>query len=308
MKAFVFPGQGAQLIGMGKDLYEKYDEAKKLYDRANEILDMDISKICFDGPKEDLDLTPNCQPAILLTSCACLEVLKNNNADFNPDFVAGLSLGEYTALVAAGSISFEDALRTVRKRGQLMQEAADQNPGGMASVIGLKREACEELLKECVGDDILVLANFNCPGQVVFSGHHAAVDRVVEQAKGKGARMAVKLAVSGAFHSPLMQPAADGLAAVLQGVEIKRPNVKFVPNYTAEYLDDPEAIKGSLVNQLTGSVRWEDSMNLLLSDGLEQIFEIGPGKVLSGLMKRINRKTGMICLGTVENFDKLSEV
>jgi [acyl-carrier-protein] S-malonyltransferase len=292
--AALFPGQGSQSVGMGRDVVETSSAARRVFERASAVLGVDLAAICFDGPAATLEATDVQQPAIFVTSVAIWAAL----AERTPGAVAfesmaGLSLGEYTALHLAGAIGFEDALRVVRTRGQLMQRAAESTPSGMVSVIGLDGDAVEELCAEAAQGAVLVPANFNCPGQVVVSGVTAACERLVPLAESRGGR-AVALKVAGAFHSPLMQSAAEGLATALADVSIRPPAVPVVSNVTARPHDRPEAIRAALVQQLVKPVQWQAGVEYLIGLGFERFVEIGPGRVLTGLMRKINRKVAAV--------------
>lgn len=281
--AYLFPGQGSQSVGMGKDHYENNSKFAEYVDQANDILGYDLKKIMFEGPQEALKQTENTQPAIFLHSVALY-----NTLDANPDMVAGHSLGEFSALVACEAVSFEDALKIVRKRGQLMQNAGEQNPGTMAAIIGMKDDVVEDVCaraREVVGKDVIA-ANYNCPGQLVISGDVEAVKKAVELAKGEGCRLAKLLPVSGAFHSSLMQPAYDGLKENLEKLEIQEPECPIYSNYTAEPTTDPEEIRSNLLNQLLNPVKWTQTLLNMSDNGADQFVEVGPGKVLQGLVKR----------------------
>ncbi|MEX0722880.1 MAG: ACP S-malonyltransferase [Gracilimonas sp.] len=281
--AYLFPGQGSQFVGMGKELYDSNPSAAEYFDKANEILGIDLKTIMFEGPEEKLKQTEFTQPAIFLHSVALYKTL-----DATPDMVAGHSLGEFSALVACGAVSFEDALKIVRRRGELMQQAGTENPGTMAAVIGLDDEAVEKVCAQASEESgkEVVAANYNCPGQLVISGYKEAVEKAVELAKENGARMAMLLPVSGAFHSSLMQPAYDGLKDQLQQLDIKEPNCPIYSNYTAEPTTDTEDIRSNLLNQLLNPVRWTQTLNNMSSNGADSFVEVGPGKVLQGLVKR----------------------
>jgi [acyl-carrier-protein] S-malonyltransferase len=290
---FLFPGQGAQAVGMGRQLAETLPAARALYDRANQILGYDLAKLCFEGPAEQLDSTVHSQPALFVTSLAGLEFLKANQ----PDVVsaaaatAGLSLGEYTALVFAGVMSFEDGLKVVQQRGRAMQDAADAVPSGMTSILGMEAAKIEELCTQARGPgEVLQIANYLCPGNIVVSGHKAACAKVAELATAAGAMKTIPLAVAGAFHTPIMQPAVEKLSAALAGVKLNTPRIPVVSNVDAAVHTDPEEIRSLLVKQLVSPVRWEDSQRYLLIQGYGPHWEIGPGRVLRGLLKRIERK------------------
>ncbi|MCK4913556.1 MAG: ACP S-malonyltransferase [Planctomycetes bacterium] len=295
--AFLFPGQGAQSVGMGKTIAESSPIAAKIFDKANEILGFDLKSICFEGPAEKLNTTSISQPAIFTTSAAVMEVFKNNSetANITPDITAGLSLGEYTALYAAGVISFEDALILCSKRGQAMQAAAEANPGAMVCLIGINEEKTKQLCEEAAEDEILAGVNFNCPGQIVISGTKSACERAEKLAEKYGAAKAVRLTVSGAFHTEMMASAADALKEALQNAKISDPaNVKIIANIDADYYTTGENIREGLIKQLTCPILWQKCMQRLLTESVENFYEIGPGKVLTGLMRRINRKTKVI--------------
>ena len=291
--AFLFPGQGAQAVGMAQQLIETTPEARALFDQASEVLGYNLAELCVSGPAETLNTTDHSQPAIFVASLAALESLKKEN----PELVsacgatAGLSLGEYTALVFAGVMSFEDGLRVVQERGLAMQAAAELTQSGMVSIVGLETDQVEKVVAEVRQDgEVLQLANYLCPGNIVVSGHTAACARLEEPANAEGARMVMPLTVAGAFHTPLMQPAVERLTAVLENVTLHAPRIPVVSNVDATAHDDPEEIRQLLVQQVVSPVRWEDSMNKLLADGTDQFYEIGPGRVLRGLLKRIARK------------------
>ena len=290
--AFLFAGQGAQFVGMGKRIYQSHSAVKSLFDRANELLGYEISQLCFEGPTEELDSTAYSQPAIFLVSLATLEVLKEQFAEeFDTcSAAAGLSLGEYTALVFAGAISFEDGLKLVQKRGQAMQEASDAIPGGMVSILGLEQPLVEELCDKARGDGVLQIANVLCPGNIVVSGTNESCEKIAELARPAGAMKAVPLAVAGAFHTPLMQPAVEKLAEALSAVTVQTPKIPIISNVDAKLHTDPNEIRQILLKQILQPVQWEASMKALLEDGYDQFFEIGPGRVLRGLLRRVDRK------------------
>lgn len=285
--AYVFPGQGSQYVGMGKDLYEAYPEVKELYQQANEILGYDISQVSFEGPEEKLKQTFITQPAILIHSIAASMLVKGKDALFT----AGHSLGEFSALIAAGSLSFEDAVKLVQLRGELMQRAGEENEGTMAAIVGLDplkvMEACEEAREE----GIVQVANYNSPGQIVISGSIPGVERAMALAKEKGAKLVKRLVVHGAFHSPLMESALEDFKVALDFTEFKKIKIPLYTNVNAMPITkdtDLENIKESLYNQLTSSVRWDESIVNMINDGAKEFIELGPGKVLQGLIKRIN--------------------
>ena len=289
--AFLFPGQGAQSVGMCKSIYDKYPCAKSLFDRASEILGDDLAKLCFEGPKEQLDSTVNSQPALFVSALAALEMLKEVKPDLvaSATHTAGLSLGEYAALVFAGALTFEDGLRVVRRRGQVMQESADRRPSGMASLLMLEREKVQSICDEASSVGQVSIANFLCPGNLVISGEKPAVAKAVELAEAAGGKT-VTLAVAGAFHTSIMEPADQKLAEALASVAIQKPRIPIVSNVDASVHWEPDEIRQLLVRQVVNPVRWEDSIRWLLAQGVAEFTEVGPGKVLAGLLKRIDRK------------------
>lgn len=285
--AYLFPGQGSQNVGMGKDHYESNTDFAQLVDQADEILGISLKDIMFEGPDEKLKQTEFTQPAIFLHSVALYQTL-----DASPDMVAGHSLGEFSALVACRAVTFEDALKIVRRRGQLMQEAGEKQSGTMAAVIGMEDEAVEKVCSQArdeLGKEVIA-ANYNCPGQLVISGDVEAVKRAVEIAKEQGCRLAKVLPVSGAFHSKLMQPAYEGLKEGLEQLDIKEPDCPIIQNYTARPSTDPEEIRTNLLNQLLNPVRWTQTLEQMHSDGATRFVEVGPGNVLQGLVKRTLKK------------------
>ncbi|GAN32473.1 MAG: acyl-carrier-protein S-malonyltransferase [Candidatus Brocadia sinica] len=303
----LFPGQGTQYVGMGKDFYTQFKEAQEIFNQANEILGFDIAELCFHGKQEELNKTSACQPAILVNSLAILEVLKRNSAIQGNTYLAaaGLSLGEYTAHVSAGSMAFRDAVRLVYKRGMFMQEACNANPGGMVSIIGLEDEKVEQICAEVRPLGVICAANYNSPGQVVISGEKPLLEKASVLARERGARMVVPLKVDGAFHSDLMSPASDKLAKELEATPISKPNVPVVANIHAQYVREPDEIKASLAKQLNSPVRWHQSISMLIQNGCNQFYEIGPGKTLSGLMKRIDSTQEIKNIDTVEAFENM---
>lgn len=282
MKAYVFPGQGAQFSGMGADLYEKSAAVRELFDRADQILGFSISKIMFTGTDEELRQTKVTQPAVFLHSVALAKALGDS---FQPDMVAGHSLGEFSALVAAGAMNFEDGLRLVSKRAMAMQKACEAVPSTMAAVLGLPDEKVEEICKST--DGIVVPANYNCPGQLVISGEIPAVDAACEAAKAAGAKRALRLPVGGAFHSPLMEPAREELAKAIAETAFKVPVCPVYQNVSTTAITDPEQIQKNLIAQLTAPVKWTQSVQNMVKDGATVFIEVGPGKVLQGLVKKI---------------------
>lgn len=279
--AYVFPGQGAQYPGMGKDLYDNSVEAKQLFDRANEILGFNITDIMFNGTAEELKQTKVTQPAVFLHSVILAKVL-----GVKPDAVAGHSLGEFSALVVAGALSFEDGLKLVAKRALAMQACCEQQPGGMAAILGLEDAVVEECCKAI--DGVVEAANYNCPGQIVISGANEAVDKACEQLKEAGARRALRLPVGGAFHSPLMEPARVELEKAIAEVEFHTPSCPIYQNVDAQPQSDSEAIKRNVIAQLTAPVRWTQSAQNMIADGINSYTELGPGNVLQGLIKKVN--------------------
>lgn len=284
MKAYIFPGQGAQFSGMGLDLYEKSPEAQELFNQANDILGFSITDIMFEGSAEDLKETKVTQPAVFLHSVILSKVLGEN---FKPDMVAGHSLGEFSALVANGVLSFEDGLKLVSQRAQAMQKACELEPSTMAAVLGLEDEMVESVCSETEG--IVVAANYNCPGQLVISGAYDAVERACENLKERGARRAMILPVGGAFHSPLMEPARKDLAAAIENSTFNKPICPVYQNVSTFAVNDPDEIKKNLVFQLTAPVKWTQSVQNMIKDGASEFIEVGPGKVLQGLVKKIDR-------------------
>jgi len=285
MKAYVFPGQGAQFTGMGKDLYDNSDLAKAMFAKANEILGFNIQKIMFEGTEEELKQTKVTQPAIFLHSTILAACLGDS---FQPDMVAGHSLGEFSALVANKTLSFEDGLRLVSQRARAMQEACEAEPSTMAAILGLEDDIVEKICSEI--DGVVVPANYNCPGQLVISGSFPAVEAACAKLSEAGAKRAMILQVGGAFHSPLMEPAREKLAAAIEATKFSNPTCPVYQNVNAKAVSNPEEIKKNLVLQLTGPVKWTQIMDNMLSDGCNEVIEVGPGKVLQGLFKKVNRE------------------
>ncbi|MFO0972800.1 MAG: ACP S-malonyltransferase [Phycisphaerae bacterium] len=288
--AIVFPGQGAQLVGMGHDVAARFASARRTFDQAADLLKFDLAKVCFSGPATELDQTDVAQPALFVTSVAIWRALEECGlaSDLAPAAAAGLSLGEYTALWLAGSLSFEAGVTLVRERGRLMQAAADAKPGSMVSVMGLAPPQVEDVCRAAAVGEVLAPANFNAPGQIVISGDKGACDRslaAIEQAGGRG----VALRVAGAFHSPLMQPAADGLRRELASTTIIAPRIPVVSNVSADYHRDPASIRESLVTQVARPIQWQGSIERLVADGFDRFVEVGAGRVLSGLIRKISR-------------------
>ncbi|MDH4203116.1 MAG: ACP S-malonyltransferase [Phycisphaerae bacterium] len=302
---YIFPGQGAQYVGMGKDIAEQYPQARSLFERANDILGYNLRQVCFEGPEDKLNMTALSQPAIFVVSAALLEVIQASGKWVRPDVTAGLSMGEYTALYAAGLISFDDTLRLVQKRGQAMQDAADASDGSMVSILGLEEVQVISLCEEASQGELLVAVNFNCPGQIVLSGAVGACRRVAELAEKHGAIKAVPLSVAGAFHSEMMDPAAEELGKALADCLIQDPmDIKVVANINADYYTDGNDIRHGLVKQLVQPILWQKCMERLLAEGLESFYEIGPGRVLTGLMKRIRRRTQVTNISSAESLQK----
>lgn len=289
--AFLFPGQGAQFVGMGRQAAEKSPAARDLFTRAGEILGFDLAKLCFEGPASELDKTDVSQPAIFVASLAALEVLKAESPDVvaGCELAAGLSLGEYTALVFAGVMTFEDGLRVVRKRGQAMQAAAEASPSGMVSILMLDRDQVASICGEAQSAGKLQIANYLCPGNTVLSGEKPACVRAGELAEAAGGKIA-HLTVAGAFHTDIMRPADERLAEALAGVAMQSPRIPVYSNVDAQSHSDPQEIRSLLVRQVLSPVLWEDSVRKMLAAGADRFYEIGPGKVLKGLLKRIDRK------------------
>ena len=285
MKAYVFPGQGAQFVGMGKELYEQSEIAKELFEKANEILGFRITDVMFNGTDEDLKETKVTQPAIFLHSVILAKVLGEN---FTPEMVAGHSLGEFSALVAAGALSFEDGLRLVAARANAMQKACEEQPSTMAAILGLEDQVVETICAQV--DEVVVPANYNCPGQLVISGSIAGIDQACEKLTEAGARRALKLNVGGAFHSPLMESARAELQTAIENTDIKSPVCPIYQNIDAKPYTDPSAIKQNLIAQLTGAVRWTQTVQHMLADGATSFTEVGPGNVLQGLVKKVDRE------------------
>lgn len=297
--ALLFAGQGAQAVGMGKDLAEKFPSARAWFDRANAVLGYDLASVCFHGPEPELTRTENAQPGIFLVSWIAFQLLKEQSPSLEFHAAAGLSLGEFTALAAAGAMSFEDGLRVVRQRGRFMQEACDATRGGMAAVIGLEEAPTREVCAEAG----VVLANLNCPGQLVISGETDKIAKAVELAKAKGAKRAIPLPVAGAYHSPLMAGARSKLQAELEKIDILSPAVPVISNVTALPHGRPGGIRERLVEQVTSSMLWEQSMRTLLVQGFTRFIELGPGTALSGFMKRIDKNAQMLNVADVTSLD-----
>lgn len=301
--AFIFPGQGAQACGMGQDFYEQTEIGRQTFDKASKLLGFSMPELCFEE-NDRLDITEYTQAAMVTASIAMMKVIEDR-CGVKPDVAAGLSLGEYCALVAAGVISEEDAITTVRQRGILMQEAVPVGQGAMAAVLAMDAAKIEEVIKPIDGVQI---ANYNCPGQIVISGKKEAVDEAAVKLKEAGAKRVLPLNVSGPFHSYLLEEAGRKLGEALENVEIHSPSIPYVANVTAEYVTDGAMVKPLLEKQVSSSVRWQQSMETMLKDGVDTFIEIGPGKTLSGFMKKINRDVRVINIEKLEDLDKLSEL
>ncbi|SFT43015.1 [Acyl-carrier-protein] S-malonyltransferase [Pseudovibrio denitrificans] len=305
--AFTFPGQGSQTVGMGKELADTFPEARAVFEEVDAALGQSLTKIMWEGPADELTLTANTQPALMAVSLATMRVLEAKGVDLSKaaSFVAGHSLGEYSALAAAGSLSIADAARLLRIRGDAMQKAVPVGEGAMAALLGLDFDQAMEVAQEAAQSEVCQAANDNATGQVVVSGHKAAVERACEIAKGKGARRAVLLPVSAPFHCSLMQPAADAMAKALAEVEIKAPAVPLVANVLAAPITDPEEIRTRLVEQVTGTVRWRESVSWMADNGVTTLVEIGTGKVLTGMVRRIVKSLEGVAVNTAEDIDAL---
>lgn len=299
--AYLFPGQGAQYVGMGEDFYRESPQAKEIFERANNVLGFDLLKLIFKGPLDQLTRTVNCQVAVFTVSVACFRALQACELGIDAKYAAGLSLGEYTALVAAGVLNFEQALKLVRSRADYMEEAAQMNPGGMLSLIGLSLNSVEEICNKTKVE----IANQNCPGQIVISGKPNALEKAKEEAEKLGAKRVISLKVSGAFHSSLMAPASEKLAKNLEKVQLRQPKITVVSNVTARPENNSQEIKDNLARQVASGTRWEDSINFISSSGIRKFIEIGPGKVLKGLLRRINPELKIYNIETVGDLESL---
>lgn len=299
--AFIFPGQGAQTCGMGKDFYEQTETGKRVFDKASELLGFSMSQLCFEQ-NDRLDITEYTQAAMVTTSIAMMEVLEERG--IKPDVAAGLSLGEYCALAASGVMSAEDAIRTVRQRGILMQEAVPVGEGAMAAVLALDASTIEAVTGAMEG---VWIANYNCPGQIVISGKKAAVEEACEELKAAGAKRALMLNVSGPFHSGMLAETGGKLAKVLEGVEIHTPRIPYVANVNAEFVTTAEPVKELLTRQVSSSVRWQQSVEAMIADGVDTFIEIGPGRTLAGFMKKISREVRTLNVEKLEDIDKVVE-
>lgn len=303
--AYVFPGQGSQSVGMGRDLYNSFDSAKAVFSQADDRLGFPLSRLCFEGPEAELLKTVNAQPAIVTVSFACLKAVSDTRGNYfpPPTFVAGHSLGEYTALAAAEVLDFADVVYLARERGRLMHEAGLKQPGGMVAVIGLDEASLAEICQQ-TGTRI---ANINCPGQLVISGAEENLTRAVELVKSKGSYRAIRLQVSGAFHTPLIQPAVDGMAEIIATLTFRQPVVPIIANTTAEPLTTGEQVKAELLKQLCNCVQWQRSVEYMVNKGVSTFTEIGPGKVLTGLIKRIDKNAKLINIGDAEAVKNLAD-
>ena len=304
LTAFIFPGQGSQYVGMGKELFKNFSVARQIFEEADDALHFSISALCFKGPEDALKLTENTQPAMLTTSIGALMVLEAEKG-MAPQFVAGHSLGEYSALVASGALAFSEAVKIVHLRGKFMQEAVPVGEGAMAAVLGMEREQIEKLCEEISSGEVLAPANFNCPGQIVIAGHSKAVERAIERVKQEG-KKAVLLPVSAPFHSLLMKPAGERLEKALEQISVSDLKIPVVTNVEAEVNTSKDRVKGLLVAQVSSPVRWEESMRKMIEKGVEQVLEIGPGKVLSGLMKRIDSRVETKNFEDLQTLKKIS--
>lgn len=301
--ALLFPGQGAQHVGMGRRLAEQYPQARQLYDSAAELLGYDLARLCFEGPADKLDSTIISQPALFVTSLAALEKLRADSPEvvLGCEMSAGLSLGEYTALVFAGALSFEDGLRLVQRRGEAMQSAADATPSGMVSILLLDTEQVQEICREASGHGLIRIANYLCPGNLVVSGVNAACERAAELAEAAGGR-AVPLAVAGAFHTEIMKPADAALEDAFADVKLKTPDLPVISNVDVQPHTGPQEIRDKLVRQVVNPVRWEESLRAMMTAGCTEFYEVGPGKVLKGLLRRVSRRTP--CTTINDSFDR----
>lgn len=305
MPAFLFPGQGSQAVGMGKDLAGKYPVARNVFDEADEALGYKLSQLCFEGPEDQLKLTEITQPAILTASIAACSVL--NEKGVKASFVAGHSLGEYSAHVLAGTIAFADAVRTVRSRGKYMQEAVPVGTGAMAAILGMNFESVARVCQDAALGEVCEPANINSPEQIVISGHVGAVERAAKLASERGAKRAVMLPVSAPFHCSLMKPAQDRLAADLRALSFRWPQIPVVCNVDARVIEDADASRDALIRQVTGAVKWEQSMRLLIGEGVQTFIEVGPGRVLCGLMRQIDRSLTCLCVNDGTSLNKTLE-
>lgn len=303
INAFIFPGQGSQYVGMAKDVFEASSEVRDLYSVASEILEFDLPNICFAGPEDELKQTYITQPAIFVHSMAIFRFLEGKQT--TPSAVAGHSLGEYSALCAAGVFTFENALRLVKLRGELMQKAGLQKEGAMAAIMGMDEKFVEQICHEASKNGVVCIANYNSPIQIVISGAPGSVKEAIELSKDKGARKVVPLVVSGAFHSPLMEFAVEGLSEALEATEILKPEIPVYSNVTAKAMKNPDDIRDLLLKQITSPVKWAQLMNNMIADGINNFYEIGPGSVLCGLLKRIDRKIASTPINSLETISAI---
>lgn len=302
--AFVFSGQGAQYVGMGKDLYDNFQCSKEVFDKADKALNFKISELCFEGKTEELNLTENTQPAILTTSIAAMKALKEEKG-IVPDVAAGLSLGEYSAHVCSGTFSFEDTVKLVRKRGRYMQEAVPAGIGTMAAIIGLDSETVNKVCSEESKSGVVEVANYNCPGQIVIAGEVKAVENACAKLKESGARKTIMLSVSGPFHTSMLKSAAEKLEIELKNININDMKVPVITNVTGDYVKNKDEVKGLLKKQVMSSVRWEDTINKMIDDGVDTFIEFGPGRTLTSFIRKINRKMTTF---NVEKSEDLSKI
>lgn len=303
--AFIFPGQGAQYVGMGKQIAEQYKSAEAIFDQASEALGFDVKKMIFEGDEETLKITENTQPAILTTSVACMQPLLEKG--IKTDVVAGLSLGEYSAHVAAGTMDFKDAVALVRKRGKYMQEEVPVGVGAMAAIVGLDNDSVIECCKEAQSEGVVEPANFNCPGQIVVAGEVKAVEKAAELCKSKGAKRAIMLPVSAPFHCSMLKGAGEKLAMELAKIELNDMAIPVVSNVTAEYVTDKNLVKDLLIKQVSSSVLWENSVRKMIDDGVDTFVEIGPGKTLCGFIKKIDKDAKTLNVEDIETLNKVLE-